>query len=336
MVALFVTSPEPRSGKTMICAGLGKRFVSDGKRTGYFKPRIGAGDATARDTDHDAGFMKHLLALEEPAELLCPVLSGGRNLTAGIKKAYATVSRGEDIVIVEGVSGQSQFSRSIVEALDAKVIVIESMSIKPVETAGSYKEWGKRLLGVVVNKVPRSRLERISAEASAAFEKSGVNLLGVLPEDRMLLALTVGELAGHIRGTILSSAEKSAELVENFMVGAKCVDPGPVYFGRKANKAAVIESERPDMQIAALATSTRCLVVSGSTAPIPVVLRGANEKSVPVVHTTNDIKTIVTSIEDALAGTRFNQEGKLPRLIEILEQHFDFAGVYNGLGLAVS
>ena len=40
------------------------------------------------------------------------------------------------------------------------------------------------------------------------------------------------------------------------------------------------------------------------------------------------------SIEDVLGKVRFNQEKKLPRLTEIMEQHFDFQAVYQGLGLA--
>ena len=42
----------------------------------------------------------------------------------------------------------------------------------------------------------------------------------------------------------------------------------------------------------------------------------------------------VMGIEDALGKTRFNQEKKLPKLTEIMEQHFDFMTVYKGMGLA--
>jgi len=42
---------------------------------------------------------------------------------------------------------------------------------------------------------------------------------------------------------------------------------------------------------------------------------------------------LVMSIEDALGKTRFDQEKKLPKLTEIMEQHFSFRAVYQGLGL---
>ena len=170
-------------------------------------------------------------------------------------------------------------------------------------------------------------------ETSTQFDKAVINILGVLPEDRTLFAPTIGELAEHIQGEILSGAEKSADLVENFMLGAMCVDPGPEYFSRKANKGVVVRSERPDMQMAALETTTRCLVLTGSTAPNPVVLARAAEKNVPVITARDDVTTIVTNIEDTLGKTRFNQKNKLPKLTEIMEQHFDFQTVYKGLGL---
>ena len=250
-----------------------------------------------------------------------------------IKEAYAKVSRGKDVVIVEGVWRQRpggkpiEASYQVVAALDARVIIVEPYSEKPSAAILSYRDFGKYLLGVVVNKAPRSRL-------SAQFDRGGVDVLGVLPEDRVLLSLTVGELAEHIRGEILNSAEKSSALVEDFMLGAMSVDSGLDYFGRKDSKAVVVRGERPDMQLAALETPTRCLVLSGGVAPSHAVLRKAEDKGVPIILTKGDIVSTVNGIELALGKTRFNQEKKLPRLDEIMEEQFNFKALYKGLGLA--
>ncbi len=335
MVALYITSLERGSGKTTICAGLGRHLLSDAKKIGFFKPLIADGENPPTEgTDSDAAFLKSLFALGEPVDFLCPVLSDGSNLTSRIKEAYVRVSQGKDVVIVEGVSEKHQASRDIVEALDARVIIVEGYSKELLKAIDSYKDFGKYLLGIVVNKVPRSRIEHVRGEMSAQFNQAGISVLGVLPEDRVLFALTIGELAGRIQGEILSGADKSEELAENIMLGAMCVDPGPVYFGRKANKVVVVRSERPDMQMAALETSTKCLVLTGKEAPNPAVLYRAGEKKVPVILAKDDITAVVTNIEDALGKTRFNQEKKLPKLTAIMEQHFDFQTVYKGLGLA--
>jgi hypothetical protein len=216
-----------------------------------------------------------------------------------------------------------------VAALDARVIVVEPYSeeLSKRKSIDGYKDFGPYLLGVVVNKVPRSRVKHLYNQLS------GVNILGILPEDRVLLSLTVGELAEHVQGEILNCADKSAELVENLMLGAMTVDPGPVYFGRKANKAVVVRGERPDMQLAALETSNKCLVLSGGVSPIHTVLRRAEDKGIPIILTQGDTISVVNSIERILGKTRFNQVEKLPRLSEIMEQQFNFQTIYKGLGL---
>ncbi|MBI2329030.1 MAG: phosphotransacetylase family protein [Chloroflexi bacterium] len=334
MVALYVASLEKGGGKTTISSGLGRHLLSAGKRIGFFKPVISANTKPPKEhTDSDAVFIKHLFALEESPDLLCPVFSDEGNLRQGIKEAYAKVSQDKDVVIVEGVSDQSQASRSIVETLDARVIIVAGYSKELPKAIDSYRNLGRHLLGVVLNKVPASRLARARGEISTQLAQAGVNILGVLPENRFLLTLTIGELTEHIQGEILSGAEKAAELVENLMLGAMGVDPGPAYYSRKANKAAVVRSERADMQLAVLETSTRCLVLTGTTAPNPIVLYRAKEKKVPIILTRDDIPTVVTNIESALGSTRFNQDNKLAKLTEIMEQHFDFPALYKGLGL---
>ncbi len=329
MTALYVTSLENGAGKTTICAGLGKHLLDNAKKVGFFKPII-AENLPIEGIDSDALFMKHILTLAEPVDSLCPVITDQNNLANRIREAYARVSPSKDVVIVDSVC-----QRSIVEALDARVIGVEvySEELSKAKVISGYKDFGEYLLGIVVNKVPRSQLERVSSQISTQFGEAGINILGVLPEDRFLFTLTIGELAEHIQGEILNSAEKSGELVENFMLGAMCIDPGPEYFGRKTNKAVVVRGERPDMQLAALETSTRCLVLTGNTAPIPTVRYRAEDETIPIILAKGDIIATVMSIEQALGKTRFNQEKKLPRLTEIMEQHFNFQAVYKGLGL---
>jgi len=331
LAALYVTSPYAGAGKTAVCAGLGRHLKDDGKKVGFFKPII-AEIKSPEAIDSDTQFMKQVLALREPVNSLCPVIEG-KDITREIKQAYTKVSKGKEVVIVEGVWRQrpggkpAEASYEVAKALDARVIIVEPYSEKLSAAMLDYKDFSEYLLGVVVNKTPRSRL-------SAQLGKGEVNILGVLPEDRMLLGLTVGELAEHIQGEILNGAEKSSEMVESFMLGAMTVDSGLDYFGRKDNKAVVVSGDRPDMQLAALETSTRCLVVSGGVAPIHTVLRSASDKGIPIILTKDDINSTVSSIELALGKGKFNQAKKLSRLSEIMERQFNFQALYKGLGLA--
>jgi BioD-like phosphotransacetylase family protein len=100
-----------------------------------------------------------------------------------------------------------------------------------------------------------------------------------------------------------------------------------------ANKAAVLRSGRADMQLAALETSTRCLVLSGGQEPTYPVITSAKDKGIPIILAKGDTNSIVNTLEIALGKPRFNQEKKLPRLLEIVEEHLNFEAVEQGLGL---
>ena len=334
MIALYVVSSESAAGKTAICAGLGSYFQGSGRKVGFLRSRLDGADQS------DAAFMKQVLSLTEDVESLCPSATDASSLASKVKEAHARVAQGKDVVIVEGAlgqspdDGQSKAAYEIAGAIGAKVLVIDTYPGKS-SLADISKGFGKNMLGVVLNKVPKSQLKRAQDEISAQLDKAGVNILGVLPEDRALLALTIGELADSIKGKILNSAEKSVELVENFMLGALVVDSGLDYFGRKDNKAAVIRGDRPDMQMAALETSTKCLVLSGTAEqPFRSVLEKAEKRGIPIIQAESDADSIIVTIEDALDKTRFNQDKKLPLIAEIVREHLNLQTLERELGLA--
>ncbi len=334
MVALYVVSQDDGMGKTALAAGIGRHLIDDGRRVGYFKPNLpGARGTAANGAGRDAEFLKTVLGLEDSPGDIAPTIISSNGQADGFGQALAKVSRDKDVVIVEAVGEPQQIAGLVGNGSDARVIVVEG----PVEAPGdglaeSKRVFGDRLLGVVINKVPAMRLEEVRSRATTAFAGQSIGLLAVLPEDRWLLALSVGELAERIQGEILNNPEKSGELADNVMLGAMCVDAGPLYFGRRANKVAVLRSERADMQLAALQTPTTCLVLSGGREPVHQVRHQAKDKGVPIIVAAESVPEIVASIETALSNARFNQEKKVPRISRLLVEHFDFAALDRCLG----
>lgn len=307
MGVFYVVSVEEAAGKTAICAGLGKYLIGEGKKVGYLKPPA-PGNSGA---DTDVVFIRAALGL--PDTVSAP-----------------DIIKDNDVVLIEGrvgpkaADGVSRATYEAVKETKAKVIAVEAYTGQASPFIDSYQGFGDSLLGVVINKVPRSRLGQTGERAKADFKAAGIDILGLIPENRRLLAMTVGELAEGIRGRILNNADKSAELVENYMLGAMVVDSGLDYFGRKDNKAAIIRQDRPDMQLAALETSTSCLVLSGGDeAPNYNVLQKAEVRGIPVIATGAGTDDVIANIEDALNKTRFNQKQKLPVLAEMVAKNLD-------------
>jgi len=312
---LYVIASEEAAGKTTICAGLARHLADNGKKVGFVK-------LTSDGDNRDAVFMKQILNLTEDAASLG--MADGD--APKVKEVYNRIAQGKDAVLVEGRWNKS--SVEIARALNASVIMLETYAQAPLSAPGNYREFSANLVGVVINKVPVSQLQRVRDEASASAGKAGISILGVIPEDRALSSVTVGELAECTGGRILNNTEKAAELVENYLLGAMVVDSGLLYFGRKNNKAAIIRGNRPDMQLAALETSTRCLLLSGSSEP-PMynVQQKAESKGIPIILTERDTNSVVAAVEDALGKTRFSQEKKLSRLSEILQRHLNLQAI---------
>jgi BioD-like phosphotransacetylase family protein len=298
---LFIVSPEVAAGKTALCAGLAVNFLNDGLKVGYLKSPAGV--------DGDTAFMKQIPGLD----IVSDVGLGGY-----------------DIILVEGRIGTilddevSQAALKTAQKMKADVIAVEAYSGENTRFLNVYKGFGGSFLGIVVNKVPGSQLKRVRDETGAHLTAVGLKLLGVIPENRVLVAVTVGELAASLKGKILNHPEKSDELVENYMLGALVVDSGADYFARKARKAAIIRHDRPDMQLAALETSTSCLVLGGSEKPpIANVLFKAESCGIPIIATDASVSDIAATIEDTILKTGMNQAGKLPRLAEAVGQNLD-------------
>jgi len=305
---LYIVSTEEAAGKTAICAGIGINLMNAGKKVAYLKPQA----SEMGKADGDINFMKKVLGQTDAVKV-------------------------PDVVLVEAKLGTStddtisQATYVTAKEMKAKAIVVEAYTDQASRYVDIYKGFGESLLGVVLNKVPQSQLKRVREEATTNFGKSGIKVLGVVPENRVLLAITVGELADAIQGKLLNPdkiGDKSGELVENYMLGALVVDSGLDYFGRKSHKAAIIRQDRADMQLAALETPTRCLVLAGSnpdkSGPAYNVLYKAQNKGIPIITTETNVNDIVTNIENALMKTRLNQEKKLAKLAEIVNQNLDW------------
>jgi BioD-like phosphotransacetylase family protein len=352
MITLYIVSTESFSGKTALCCGLGAQMTRDGLRVGFFKPLVFFGKRVeGRVISEDAAFMCSAFSLGESADTLAPVVLDAlaiENAIAGkpndyaarIERAFAQVSRDKDVVVVEGAATLTEGTLfdlppwQVAEQLDARVLVIAKYNNDLVadNLLTAQAQFGRRFLGVVVNEVPRPRLEFAEQTLAPFLSARGVHVYATLPQERLLLSITVGEIAEILGAEILNSPERGEELVENLMVGAMSVDSALSHFRRKPNKAVITGGDRADIQLAALETSTRCLVLTGNL-PSPIILGRAEELGVPLLLAKQDTLTAIEIIQQYFGKLRLHQPRKVERFQELLEERFDFTGLYSDLGI---
>jgi BioD-like phosphotransacetylase family protein len=349
VVALYITSTES-AGKTALCAGIGRKLLDRGTKVGFMMP-IHLIETGNTDGCEDAAFIKDNLKLTEPDELICPIrltphelwrnlTEDASNFSQNLKQAYRRISRGKDVVIMEGLGnlGVDKVSTlacyTVADDLEADVIIV--LHYSPNFDVSKILQIGKKvkhLVGVIINLVPSSKIETVGHQLTASFKKAGIRVLGILPEVRTLLGVSAKDLAQALNGEILTSPEKTDEIVENIMVGAMTVDSGVMYFNRKGNKAVVVRGERADMQLAALETPTRCLIVTNNVKPLPFVIIRAQEKHVPIIMVKQNVSAALVGIEEALTKASFRSRRKLEMFGKVLDSCFDYQALYSELGL---
>jgi BioD-like phosphotransacetylase family protein len=317
MATLYIASSDSYAGKTLTCLALGKRWQQQNRKVGYMKP-LGVLPEMVGDqlTDADAHFVAEQLELDVSPAHLCPIVlrpamcrMDRAEAQQKVREAFAAISDGVDVMLVNG-SG-------------------------PVLSRGSisHRALGDRLLGVILNQVPPGERDRIWDEVVPCLEALRVTVLGLMPMDPVLHSVSVRELMEATGGELLCGADALDELVENFVVGAMGVERALRYFRRTPRKCVITGGDRSDIQLAALETPTRCLILTGELRPRHTVLARAEELGVPVLLVPSDTLTTVATIENLLGKLRVREPRKVEHAVEQFEAHLELAKLDAALGL---
>ena len=331
MAIVYIASDKPGAGKTALASALAARLSAAGKRVGYFKPF-----SATPDDDADTAFVySNVLPPADksawPATSKAPDSLDDQVLQEGtsqqLSQSIEAVLANTDVVFMEGVSlsntkdKSSQILNSLPELADAKVLLI--MQYSPSLTAERVLEacqpFAQNLIGVVLNHVTRYKEREVRLNLAPAIETKGIKVLGAIPEDRLMLSVTVGQMAQHLDGRWVLGQEKDQDIVENFLIGGNIMDSGINYFGRMDNKAVIVRGDRPDIQLAALSVPTTCLFLTGGHEPIQYVYHEAEQQEVPLVVVSSDTISTSHALDSVLESSTVHHPKKLKRFQELVE-----------------
>ena len=335
MAILYVVSDKEDAGKTALSVTLAHRLQLEGKRVAVFKPV--ARDGLTTDSDPDPAIYRKLL---DRIPRGWPPHQPQGGLTAdvfeGLKAAVDRESKGT-VVVAEGSCGLSREAHEqVADALDAKVLIVAGY--REDLSASELKPWkelfGERLVGFVINGLTRYKGTDSRTKLLPSLESEGLTCLGVIPEDRRLLGVSVRQVAEHLQGRFIACEERSEALVEHLMIGGMGMDPGELYFGLRDNKAVIFRGDRPDLQMAALNTPTACMVLTKGIEPIEYVKYEAEQEEVSVIVVETDTLETMDSVSTLVEGARFDHPLKLSRFAELLDEYVDVASLLSSAGLA--
>lgn len=363
---LLVASTEACSGKSATILGIADRLHEKGIKIAYTQPvvtgNINVGGASLQEylksTDpatiaSDAQLMATALSL--PLDRLgLPLLvldaaTTTDRLTGTDRQDYtqllqANVQLPGDLVILEGGANLYEGSlfdlatAQIARSLDAGVLLVNPYD--PISSAdvllSAQQQLGDKLLGCVINDIPRDRIELVQTTLVPYLEQAGIPVIAIVHRNGLLRSVTVKQLVEQLDAEVLCSADRVDLMVESLSIGAMNVNSALEYFRRGNNMAVVTGGDRTDIQLAALETSTQCLILTGHLPPQPFIISRAEDLEIPILSVDLDTLTTVEIIDQAFGRVRLQEPIKIDCARELFGNHCQIDRLMSILGIEAS
>lgn len=349
---LLIGSTEAFSGKSATVLGLAYHLKAKGLDIAYGKP-LGTfwGDSPGTGVEEDVQFIAKTLEL--PSDRLQPTILPlldqtiqrrirGEDQTdyPQLLQQYAQM-QGPDLVLLEGPSNLEEGSlfdlslQQVAETLDAKILLVARFhSLLMVGALLSAKRrLGDRLLGVFINDIAKDRLEEAQTTIKPFLEQQGIKIFGLMPRSELLRSVSVGNLVKQLKAEVLCRPDRLDLMVESLSIGAMNVNSALKYFRKGCNMAVITGGDRADIQLAALETSTQCLILTGQMRPQPDIMSRAEDLEIPILSVDLDTLTTVEIVDKAIGQVRIHEPVKIECLYQMMGQEFDFEHLLQELNL---
>ncbi|MFO7717979.1 MAG: phosphate acetyltransferase [Desulfohalobium sp.] len=240
---LYITTTEPRSGKSAIALGLMQLLMRDIRKVGFFRPIINTPSKDVRD--HDINLIQsqfHLdmeyeeafaFTLQEAKDLLN---SGKQDLLfETILKKYKEIEAKCDFVLCEGSDFQDTASAfefdinaEIAANLGAPLLLVANGYRKTAQEVvsstqlalDSYEDKSVDILATIINRAAPEIDQGLGRELSCATCTDKPMLVYVIPEEDTLGKPTMSDVKKWLQATVLYGEDRMENLISDNLVAA--------------------------------------------------------------------------------------------------------------------
>lgn len=348
---LLIGSTEAYSGKSATVLGLAFQLRAHGFDIAYGKPIGTCLDEAISTGDPDIAFMAKTLGLSEN-RLRLPLVSlnvqtieaqlgldGEQNYLQHLSQ-YCQ-NQGEDLLLLEGpgtLDEAALFNLSLLqvaETVELPVLLVARFhSVLVVDSLLSAKQrLGKRLAGVLINDIPDAQMAMVEASVVPYLERHNIPVLALLPQTPLMRSISVREMVSRLKAEVLCRPDRLDLMVESLSIGAMNVSSALRYFRKGTNMAVVTGGDRTDIQLAALETSTQCLVLTGHLPPSEAILARASDLEVPILSVDFDTLRTVELIDQMFGQVRLHEPVKVECVQQLMRKHLDLKRLLEILNL---
>lgn len=335
MSVIYVAGARSGAGATTVACGLAALRRTGGRGAALVKP-LSLSGGNGESGDADPAFFASLGGLAATV-----AVGGGAPSDAQLDKAARIVrdaAAGGSDVIVEGppLDAPDGASAALAQRLGAPVVgvVPYERTLDGSEVGAAWREsFGALLAGCVVNKRTRYAGHDACARLAPELERGGMPVFGVLPEERLLLAPTVGQTASLLNGAYFAGEDGADALIENFLIGGLIAEWGGAYFGRLPNQAVIARGGRIDIQMSALNFPLNALFLTGCDAPAQYVHQRAEELDIPLIAVAErDTHQTADALETLGAAVTVHHPSKAERAGAMALERLDAAALSAAVG----
>jgi uncharacterized protein len=344
---LLIGSIAAHSGKSAAVLGLGPQMLDRGITFAYGKPlSLNLDKAEPSEIDSDVQFIVSALGLT-PQQIVPSLLTVNgahiqKQLQSGQKAAPGAASLSNtdhDLVLLEGPSTLAEgrlFGYSLLQQADqlgaTVLLMAQCQSLAVVdELLLAQMHLGDRLGGVILNDVPDQLSPTVVEFVIPFLEQHNIPIFGQIPSHPLLRSISVREMVNQLNAEVLCCGDRLNLMVEQLSIGAMNVNSALRYFNRAHNMAVVTGGDRTDIQLAALESSTNCLILTGHFSPNVIVINRAEDLEVPVLSVDLDTLTTVEIVDKAFSEARFSETIKVKCIQQLFKKHVDIDRLLNQL-----
>lgn len=362
MKKIFIGATRQNDGKTITSIGLAMGFKKLTEKIGFIKP-VGQRyvEVDGYKVDEDSVLIEKICGFDCKLKDMSPIAiergftekyirKPDKGMLIGkIKKSFAKVAEGKDLMIIEGTGHAGVGSvfdmgnATVARLLGSKVVMVTIAGIgRPIDeimlNKALFEKEGVELIGVIVNKVIPEKLDRIKEVVGMALKRKGIDLLGVIPYRRRLTWPTVGQVLENLNARLINGEASLSNQVENIIIGAMTPHQALDYFSERT--LIITPGDREDMILAVISSSAiyqnkkQCfsgMILTGKVIPNKSIMRLISKTDIPVLYVDTDTYTAASRVHDLVVKIRENDKDKIQTAVKLIEENVDINRLYNRL-----
>lgn len=351
---IFLSSIYQNAGKTSISLGLYKILKERKIKTAFMKPigqqYVHVGDM---DIDKDSYLMAEVFHTKKKFKEMSPVTIGRgytenyifnphkEKLEEAIGKAFASLKRGKEAIIVEGTGHAGVGSvidcsnADVAKLLGSKVIIISEGGIgksidEIVLNKALFDLKGVEIIGVIVNKVLPEKYEKVERALRQGLAHKGIKLLGVIPLDPLLSTPTVEQVRNSLDLKLLCGEQGTGRRVKHTIVGA--MEPHNMIHYLKEGTLVLTSGDRVDNILLAVSSHlaresqgfhVSGIILTGGLQPTPKIIDLLKKSQIPILITDEDTYTVAGRVEHLICKIQKTDKDKIEEVTALVKKYVD-------------